>query len=87
MDATTSPRLRKLMGLITERGIRRQDLAAQLGYSESMFSLYLHGRRPAPDGFEGRVLAALDLLQRAHSEAQAAYDRVLAEGPTEVAHE
>ena len=67
------------MGLIAEAGIRRQDIAAQLGYSETMFSLYLHGRRPAPEGFEGQVLAALDLLERADKAAQEARERVLAE--------
>ena len=77
---TTPPHLRKLMGLIAEAGIRRQDLAAQLGYSETMFSLYLHGKRPAPEGFKERVAAALDLLEVAERAAAKARERVLAEG-------
>ena len=83
MTTTTPPHLRKLMGLITEAGIRRQDIAAQVGYSETMLSLYLHGRRPAPEGFEGQVLAALDLLERAERAGQEARARVLAEGEGE----
>ena len=79
MTTTTPPHLRKLMGLIAEAGIRKQDLATQLGYSETMFSLYLHGKRPAPDGFEGHVLEALDLLERAERAGQEARARVLAE--------
>ena len=55
-------------------------LAAQLGYSESLFSLYINGRRPPPEGFEERVLAALELLEEAERAAKEARDRVLAQG-------
>ena len=69
-----------LRARIAEVGIRRQDIAVQLGYSESLFSLYINGRRPAPEGFEGRVQAALDLLEQADRAAKEARDRVLARG-------
>ena len=68
-----------LRGRIAETGIKRQEVAALLGYSDSMFSLYLNGRRPAPQGFEPRVCAALDRLERAEQAAQEARERVLAE--------
>ena len=55
-------------------------LAGLLGYSESLFSLYINGRRPAPENFEERVQAALDLLEHAERAAKEARDRVLAQG-------
>ena len=62
----------KLRGRIAEAGLRRQDLAALLGYSETMFSLYLNGRRPAPPDFEANVYAAIDRLETAEKAAQEA---------------
>ena len=71
---------KRLRGRIAEAGIRRQDIAAQMVYSETMFSLFINGRRPALEGFEERVLAVLDKLERAERAAQEARERVLAEG-------
>ena len=70
---------KRLRGRIAEAGIRRQDIAAQMGYSETMFSLFINGRRPTPEGFEERVLAVVDMLERAERAAQEARERVLAE--------
>ena len=71
--------MRRIRGRIAEAGIRRRDVAKQLGYSESMFSLLLNGDRPMPADFESRVHAALDLLERAERAAAKERERVLAE--------
>ena len=68
----------RLRGLIAERRIPRRAIAAQLGYSESLFSLILNGYRPMPEGFEERVVAELDLQEEAEAAAQEARERVLA---------
>ena len=73
----------KLRGRIAEAGLKRQDLAALLGFSETMFSLYLNGRRPAPPDFEANVYAAIDRLETAEKAAQEARERVLAESTDE----
>ena len=83
MVMTTPLHLRKIMGLIAEAEVKRQDIAAFLGYSETMFSLYLHGKRTTPDGFEEQVLTALSVLERAEQAAQEARARVLAEAAEE----
>ena len=75
----TIPAIRKLRGRIAEVGVKRQDIALQMGISESLFSLYINGRRQPPENFEERVLAALDVLFEAQRAAQEAWDRVLAE--------
>ena len=72
--------IKKLRGRIAEAGLKRHDLASLLGYSESMLSLYLTGRRPAPPDFEARVYGAIERLERADKAAQAERERVLAEG-------
>ena len=69
----------KLRGRMAETGIRRQDVAILLGYSETMFSLLINGKRPAPEGFQARIHAALDRLERAERAAQKERERVLAE--------
>lgn len=71
--------IKRLRGHIAETGVRRKDIAACLGYSESMFSLFLNGRRTPPPDFEARVTAALDRLKRAEQAAEEARARVLAE--------
>ena len=68
----------RLRGLIAERRIPRRAIAAQLGYSESLFSLILNGYRPMPEGFEARVNATLDRLETAEKAAQEAREKVLA---------
>ena len=76
----TGSRLKKLRGRIAMAGVKQRDLAKLAGYSETMFSLYLNGLRPAPPDFENRVNAALDKLVRAEKAAQKAREKVLAEG-------
>ena len=80
MNTHMTNQLRILRGRIAEAGLKRQDLAALLGYSETMFSLYLNGRRTAPPDFEARVYGAIERLERANKAAEAERDRVLAEG-------
>ena len=75
-----SHEITKLRGRIAEVGVRRQDIAIQLGISESLFSLYINGRRSAPEDFEARVLAALELLEEAECAAREARAAVLAQG-------
>ena len=79
MMATTPPHLRKLRGHIAEAGLKRQDLAALLGFSETMFSLYLNGRRPAPADFETQVRWAMDELEEEKRVASEAVERLRAE--------
>ena len=79
MMATTPPHLRKLRGHIAEAGLKRQDLAALLGFSETMFSLYLNGRRPAPADFETQVRWAMDELEEEKRVAAEAVEKLRAE--------
>ena len=53
-----------LRGLIAEARLKRQDIAELIGCSETMFSLYINGRRAAPPGFKESVLRAVDRLKR-----------------------
>ena len=73
----------RLRGLIAERRMPRRAIAAQLGYSESLFSLILNGYRPMPEGLEERVHATLDRLETAEKAAAEARERVLAEAEGE----
>ncbi len=79
MMATTPPHLRKLRGHIAEAGLKRQDLAALLGFSETMFSLYLNGRRPAPADFETQVRWAMAQLEEEQRVAAEAVEKLRAE--------
>ena len=81
--ATPPITIERLRGRMAEAGIRRQDVAAALGYSETMFSLFINGKRTAPPGFETRVVSALDRLDVAGRAAQEAWDRALAEESAE----
>ena len=83
MMATTPPHLRKLRGHIAEAGLKRQDLAALLGFSETMFSLYLNGRRPAPADFETQVRWAMDELEGEQRVAAEAVEKLRAERAAE----
>lgn len=64
---------------MAEIGVTQQDVARQIRVSVTSLNLYLKGRRQAPSGFESRVLAALDLLERAEQAAEEARRRVLEE--------
>ena len=68
-----------LRGLIAEARLKRQDIAELMGCSETMFSLYINGRRKPPTGFKELVLRAIDRLRKAETAAQEARERALAE--------
>ncbi len=72
-----------IRGLIAEAQLKRQDIAELLGYSESLFSLYINGRRPPPEGFEKNVRWAIERLKRANQAAEEARERVLSEDEEE----
>lgn len=63
---------------IRDASITQERLALQLGFDPSLFSRYLRGLRPAPDGFAAKVAAALDKLEQAEAAADEARQRVLA---------
>ena len=73
----------KLIGRIAELGLRQADLAVRLGIHPTLFNAILRGRREAPEDFEDRVDAALDLLEAAEKAAQEARERVLEEAKGE----
>ena len=78
-EFTAQPDLALLRGEIAARQISKRDIAALLGYSDSLFSLFINGKREAPTGFEVHVHEALDLLERAKQAGAEARERVLAE--------
>lgn len=71
---------RSVQARIAEIGVRHADVAAQLGMHPSALSAILGGHRKPPADFEGRVSAALDLLEAAEQAASEARERVLAQG-------
>ena len=68
---------RTLLGRIAELGVRKSDVAQQLGLDPTAFSAILNGRRTPPADFGPRVTAALDRLERAEQAADKARQRVL----------
>lgn len=78
MSGLPNERLRQR---IRDASITQERLALQLGFDPSLFSRYLRGLRPAPDGFVARVAAALDQLERAEAAADEARQRVLTGAP------
>ncbi len=68
----------KLRQRIRDASITQERLALQLECDPSLFSRYLRGLRPAPDGFAAKVAAALDRLEQAEAAADEARRRVLA---------
>ena len=70
----------RIQGRIAEVGVRKADLARELGIDASAFSAVLNGRRTPPEGFEARVTAALDRLERAERAADTARQKVLGKG-------
>ena len=70
----------RLRARIASLGIRHVDVAAHLGIHPTLLSAILNGRREPPEGFEERVMEALDLLERAEKAAQRERERVLREG-------
>ncbi len=69
--------LPKLRGRIAELGVRKGDVARELGMDQALFSRYLNGRQPSPADFERRVTAALDRLEQAEQAADKARQKVL----------
>ena len=68
---TMTRTVRKLRGRIAERGAQHQEVAALIGVHPAQFSLILNERRPMPEGFEEKVLTALDRLEAAERAADA----------------
>lgn len=75
---TTSPH--PLRARIINMGLTQEKVAAHLGVDVTLFSRYLRGIRPMPEGFAAKVHAKLDLLEAADQAAEEARARVLAEG-------
>ena len=69
--------IRHQMALLS---VSQERIALAAGYDPSLFSRILRGLRPEPAGFEARVTAALDRLERAEQAAEQARQRVLKEG-------
>ena len=55
-------------------------VAKALGLEKSLFSRYLRGINPPPDGFIATVYAMLTRLEEAEAAADQARERVLTEG-------
>ena len=70
----------KILGRIAEIGVRKSDVAKQLGLDPTSFSAILNGRRTPPGDFERRVTATLDRLERAEQAADKARQKVLGKG-------
>ena len=77
MDVRMRTSLPKLRGRIAELGVRKGDVARELGMDQALFSRYLNGRQPPPADFERRVTAALDRLEQAERAADKARQKVL----------
>ena len=75
----------KLLGRIAELGVRKSDVAKQLGLDATAFSAILNGRRTPPADFERRVTAGLDKLEEAEQAADTARQKVLKRAPKELA--
>ena len=61
-------------------GLTRDAVAREAAVHPSVLSRVLRGHRPPPPDFEQRVIAAIELLERAEAAAREARARVLAEG-------
>ena len=71
----------KLRTRVKMSPISRGQLGLLLGMTESTLSRIFSGSRPCPDKFFKRASAALDLLEQAHAEAEAARYRILSKWP------
>ena len=67
----------RIQGRIAEVGVRKADLARELGIDASAFSAVLNGRRTPPADFERRVTAALNRLEKAERAADKARQKEL----------
>ena len=77
MDVRMRTSLPKLRGRIAELGVRKGDVARELGMDQALFSRYLNGRRTPPADFARRVTGALDRLEQAEQAADTARQKVL----------
>lgn len=75
-----SHNLHPLKRRIAQSGYTQERVALKLGIDPALLSRYLRGLRPMPDGFDSRVHAVLDRLERADAAAEEARQRVLSEG-------
>ena len=73
------PKLAALRGEIAARQISKRAIASLLGISESLFSLYITGKRPAPADFETQVRWAMDELEEEKRVAAEAVEKLRAE--------
>ena len=71
----------KLRTRIKKSQITRGQLGLLLGATEATLSRILSGHRPLSDQFFRRATAALNLLEQANAEAEAARYRVLSKWP------
>ena len=69
----------KLLGRISELGLRQADLSAYLEMNPTALNAILRGRRPTPENFESRISRALDRFERAEHAAEKARDKVMKE--------
>ena len=69
----------KLLGRISELGLRQADLATYLEMSPTLLNGILNGRRPTPENFESHISNTLDRFERAEQAAEQARDKVMQE--------
>ena len=62
----------KLLGRISELGLRQASLAAYLEMSPTLLNGILNGRRPTPENFESHISKTLDRFERAEHAAERA---------------
>ena len=63
LTLNSEPDLAALRGELAARRINRRYVATLLGYSDSLFSLIINGKRPTPTDFEEEVHAAMNRLE------------------------
>ena len=69
----------KLLGRISELGLRQADLAAYIEMNPTTLNAILRGRRPTPENFESYISKTLDRFERAEHAAEEARDKVMQE--------
>ena len=69
----------KLLGRISELGLRQADLAAYLEMNSTTLNGILNGRRPTPENFVSHISKTLDRFERAEHAAEQAREKVMQE--------
>ena len=69
----------KLLGRISELGLRQATLAAYIEMNPTTLNGILNGRRPTPENFESHISKTLDRFERAEHAAEQARDKVMQE--------